>query len=58
MISQPMNKSGNAPLERVQQHPWPFLALALGTGLAVGALLRFKLARRALKFYLLWKRFV
>ncbi len=46
------------PLREVELHPWSFIALALATGLAAGALLRLNPARGALKLYLLYKRFV
>ncbi len=45
-------------MQQVQQNPWSFVVLALATGVAVGVLMRFKPARKALKYYLLLKRFV
>lgn len=45
-------------MQRVEQHPYSFVILALATGVAAGALMRFRFARRALKYYLIFRRLV
>jgi ElaB/YqjD/DUF883 family membrane-anchored ribosome-binding protein len=47
-----------APIEHVRAEPWSFVGLALAMGLAAGILIRFKTARRALRWYLAIRRFV
>lgn len=47
-----------APGEMISAQPWSFLALALTVGVAAGLLLRFKGVRKALRIYLLVRRFV
>jgi hypothetical protein len=41
-----------APAEQIRAQPWSFVSLALTMGIAAGFLMRYKTARKALKFYL------
>ena len=46
----------SAPLERIKARPWSFVGLALTIGVAAGVLVRFKTARKVLRFYLAHSR--
>ena len=47
-----------SPGERIQAQPWAFVGVALFAGLALGALLQFRGLRKALRLYLMVRRFI
>lgn len=47
-----------APAEHVRAQPWSFVGLALAAGMTAGLLMRFKGLRKALRLYLIARRFI
>ncbi|HWI56140.1 MAG TPA: hypothetical protein VNZ22_02855 [Bacillota bacterium] len=47
-----------SPGQSIQAQPWAFVGMALAVGVAAGMLWRVKAVRKALRLYLLVRRFV
>jgi hypothetical protein len=48
----------NAPGSRIRAEPWTFIGLGFALGIAAGLTLKFKPLRKALRFYLLARRWI
>lgn len=51
-------RPGAAPLEQIRANPYSFLGLALGAGVLAGLVIKVRMLRRGLKWYLVARRFL